>query len=72
MAACPSSAVAVAGIDLKTGENVWKTDRPRDINWVTPLPTKVAGKDTVLFTGGKDVTAYEPATGFEVRRTRRA
>jgi outer membrane protein assembly factor BamB len=53
----------LAGLDLKTGENVWKTERPRDINWVTPLATKLAGKDTLIFHGTKDVTAYEPATG---------
>src|SRR5262245_30311118 len=26
----------LAGIDLKSGKNLWKKDRPRDINWVTP------------------------------------
>jgi outer membrane protein assembly factor BamB len=53
----------LAGLDLKSGENVWKTERPRDINWVTPLATKIAGKDAILFHGNNDVTAYDPATG---------
>lgn len=53
----------LAGIDLKSGENVWKVDRPREINWATPLPTKVAGTDALIFHSAKDITAYEPATG---------
>jgi outer membrane protein assembly factor BamB len=56
----------LAGIDLKSGENVWKKERPRDINWVTPLATKVAGKEAVIFHGKNDITAYEPATGKEL------
>jgi len=56
----------LAGLDLKTGENVWKVDRPREINWTTPLATKVAGQDAVVFHSGADVTSYDPATGKEL------
>jgi outer membrane protein assembly factor BamB len=52
-----------AGIDKKTGKNVWKIDQPRDINWVTPFLLG-EGKDAVaVFYTAREVTAYDPATG---------
>jgi outer membrane protein assembly factor BamB len=52
-----------AGIDKKTGQNVWKIDQPRDINWVTPFLFG-EGKDQVaVFYTMKEITAYDPATG---------
>jgi outer membrane protein assembly factor BamB len=53
----------LAGIDLKTGKNLWKKDRPRDINWVTPA-VRVSGKTAeVIFQGGTELVAYDAATG---------
>jgi outer membrane protein assembly factor BamB len=49
----------LAGIDLKTGKNRWKVDRPRDINWVTPI---VRGGE-VLFQGADELVAYDLDTG---------
>jgi outer membrane protein assembly factor BamB len=52
-----------AGIDTKTGENRWRVDRPRGINWVTPLVIQNAGRAEVLFQGPQDLTAHDPDTG---------
>jgi hypothetical protein len=53
----------LAAIDAKTGKNVWKVDRPRDINWTTPA-IRGSGKDAeVLFQAGKEVTVYAAETG---------
>jgi outer membrane protein assembly factor BamB len=49
----------LAGIDAKTGKNRWKVDRPRDINWVTPV---VRGGE-VLFQGAAELVAYDLETG---------
>ena len=38
-----------AGIDTKNGKNIWKVDRPREINWVTPLLFNSAGRQAALF-----------------------
>ncbi|MFL5342927.1 MAG: PQQ-binding-like beta-propeller repeat protein [Gemmataceae bacterium] len=53
----------LAGIDLKTGQNRWKVDRPRDINWVTPAVRKTANGGEVLFLGTQELVAYDLATG---------
>jgi outer membrane protein assembly factor BamB len=53
----------IAGIDLKTGKNRWKTERPRDINWVTPA-VRVADKATeIIFQGTDELIAYDLETG---------
>jgi outer membrane protein assembly factor BamB len=52
-----------AGLDKKTGKNRWKTDRLRDLDWVTPLVVESNGKAAALFQTGKDLTAFDPETG---------
>lgn len=54
----------VAALDTGTGTNVWKTARPSDINWVTPVVRELTSDAAeVLFQGTKDVAAYDLATG---------
>jgi hypothetical protein len=63
-----------AGIDLETGANRWRVDRPRDIVWATPivLPGWAAGGgDLVLLQGGPKFSAIDPATGNEVWQVER-
>jgi len=52
-----------AGIDARIGQNRWRVDRPRGINWVTPLVIKNGDRDEVLLQGPEDLTAHDPATG---------
>ncbi len=52
-----------AGIDRRTGQNRWKADRPRDINWTTPLVYTNRGRPEVLFQSGQGLYAYDPETG---------
>ncbi len=53
----------LAAVDTKYGKNVWKADRPRDVNWVTPV-VRTAGKKTeVLFDGPRGLVAYDAETG---------
>ena len=53
----------LAAIDTKYGKNVWKVERPRDINWTTPIVRTVGTSTEVLFAGPKGLTAYDAATG---------
>jgi len=53
----------VAGLDTKTGKNVWKTPRHRDINWVTPLLYNDGKRTDVLVQSPNELTAYDPADG---------
>ncbi len=56
----------VAAIDTKTGKNVWKVNRPRNINWITPLVRTAAGKGEVLFPTNDSLIAYDVDTGNKV------
>ena len=53
----------LAAVDTKYGKNVWKVERPRDINWVTPLVRDVLGKTEVLFAGPSGLSAYDATNG---------
>jgi outer membrane protein assembly factor BamB len=56
------------GIDLETGANRWRIDRPQIPIWNTPtlLPGWGAGGgDLVLLQGGTRLSAIDPATGHE-------
>jgi outer membrane protein assembly factor BamB len=53
----------LAGIDIKTGKNRWKIERPRGINWVTPALRHAGKEDEILFQAGAELVAYDIATG---------
>jgi outer membrane protein assembly factor BamB len=53
----------LAAVDTKYGKNVWKVERPKDINWVTPTLRTVGDKAEVLFSSPKENVAYNAADG---------
>jgi outer membrane protein assembly factor BamB len=53
----------LAALDIKYGKNVWKAERPKNINWMTPVARTVGAKTEVLFAGPSGLTAYDAATG---------
>jgi outer membrane protein assembly factor BamB len=63
-----------AGIDVRTGANRWRVDRPRELCWTTPLllPGRTPADALVLLQGSTRLTAVEPATGREVWNVERA
>ena len=52
-----------AGVDKNTGQNRWRIERPRGINWVTPLVIENDGHAELLLQGPQDLTAYDPTSG---------
>ncbi|MGI8601972.1 MAG: PQQ-binding-like beta-propeller repeat protein [Verrucomicrobiales bacterium] len=48
-----------AGVEVNTGRNKWKIDRPKLANWTSPV---VLG-DAVCLQSGKGITAVAPSTG---------
>jgi outer membrane protein assembly factor BamB len=55
------------GIDLATGTNRWRVERPREANWTSPIAIPgAAGKPLVLLQGSTRLSALDPATGKEV------
>ena len=50
---------SLAGIDVKTGKNLWRNKRPSKINWVSPITFTAGG---TLGTGG-NVRTLDVGTG---------
>lgn len=59
-----------AGLDLKTGSNRWKIERPKGPSWASPfvINDPKTGKDVLVLQSSKAVTGHDPATGKEVWR----
>ena len=54
---------AVAALNPKTGEIVWKNDRPKKPNYASPVVVKADEKEQLVITGCDLVTSYDPTTG---------
>jgi outer membrane protein assembly factor BamB len=49
-----------------TGQVVWKTPRPGGGGWSTPLLVAVDGREELVVSGPRRVSAYDPQTGKEL------
>lgn len=53
----------LVALDAKTGKQVWKTDRPKMLNWSSPIVANVAGRDQLLLSGCERIASYNPEDG---------
>ena len=60
----------VVAYDKLTGKELWKTPRPVQISWSTPVLVEVAGRTELVTNGSENVIAYDPRTGKELWRTK--
>jgi outer membrane protein assembly factor BamB len=53
------------GIDVKTGRNLWRLERPKAANWTSPVPLPMADAagPAVLLQSSKGLLAVDPASG---------
>src|SRR6266545_2784004 len=58
----------IAGINKKTGKEVWRTPRKVQVSWATPLLVRTTRRAELITSGNEAVIAYEPATGKELWR----
>ncbi|MEM7479092.1 MAG: PQQ-binding-like beta-propeller repeat protein [Planctomycetota bacterium] len=54
---------AVAAYRRKSGELVWKRERPKTPNYPSPTILNVAGKDQLVMVGCDKVASFDPMTG---------
>jgi len=54
---------AVAAMNRRTGEIVWRLDRPDTPNYASPITHRVAGRDQLFLVGCDLVTGLHPRTG---------
>jgi len=56
-----------AGIDIATGRNKWKIDRPKAANWSSAIVYQVKGQEPVVgLQSSKGLLGVEPQTGKQV------
>lgn len=53
----------LAALDVSTGKEIWKTDRPKMLNWSSPIVANVAGRDQLLLSGSERLASYNPEDG---------
>jgi outer membrane protein assembly factor BamB len=46
-----------------TGNELWRTPRPRNVSFSSPVVAHVAGKDQLLISGADQVASFDPANG---------
>ena len=53
------------GVDVKTGRNLWKLDRPKAANWSSPVPWRADAKSPTIavLQSSKGLTGVDPASG---------
>ena len=54
---------AIAALDRKSGEIIWRRERPQMPNYPSPIVLNVAGKDQLLMTGCDKVSSFNPLSG---------
>ncbi len=60
----------IAGVDKKTGKELWRTPRPVQAGWSTPLVVKSEKGTEVVASGFEWIISYEPKTGKELWRAK--
>ncbi len=53
-------------IDKATGQNRWRIDRPRTLNWSTPFVHNADGQNQLVFMTDKELSAHDIATGKKI------
>ena len=59
----------VAAYDKTTGKELWKTPRPVQITWSTPVLVSVGGRTELVTNGSEHVIGYDAKTGKELWKT---
>jgi outer membrane protein assembly factor BamB len=63
-------ASVIAAYDKQSGREVWKTSRPVQISWSTPVLVTASSRAELVTNGSELAIAYDPATGKELWRTK--
>ncbi len=52
-------------LDTRTGERVWRVQRPVNLNFASPIVATIAGQRQILLCGAETIIGYDPQTGRE-------
>jgi outer membrane protein assembly factor BamB len=60
------NAAFLVGLDIHSGKEVWRTQRPVVRGWSTPIIRTVGDHEELIMNGHTGTTGYDPATGSEL------
>jgi outer membrane protein assembly factor BamB len=61
---------AIVALDVKTGKERWRTKRPVQVSWSTPVLVAGSARTELVTNGTEWILAYDPATGKELWRSK--
>jgi len=54
----------IVAIDQKSGETIWKTERPNQVrSYCTPIIREIDGRTQLILSGSESVASYDPENG---------
>ncbi|MCA9126786.1 MAG: PQQ-binding-like beta-propeller repeat protein [Planctomycetales bacterium] len=56
----------IVAYDRRTGQEEWRTPRPNNITFSSPVVANLAGRDQLMISGSKKVLSYDPANGKQL------
>jgi len=59
----------ITALDRATGKPAWRTARPQNITFSSPVVAPVGGRDQMLISGADQIASYDPATGKQLWTT---
>ena len=65
----------IYGLDRETGRQVWKVQRPENLNFASPIVATLVGRRQLLIGGAQRFSSYDPSNGkliWEVETTTEA
>lgn len=54
---------ALLALEARTGKEAWRTVRPAETSFSSPIVARISGRDQLLLSGGEMVAGYDPETG---------
>ncbi len=54
---------SLAAFDRESGKEIWRTQRPGNISYSSPVVANLAGRDQLLLSGADQVCSYDPNSG---------
>ncbi len=60
----------VKALKLTNGEIVWEQQRPKYLNWSSPIVANIGGRDQLLLSGLYMIASYDPSSGKPLWNTK--
>ena len=61
---------AIVALDARSGKERWRTKRPVQVSWSTPVLVKAPSRTELVTNGTEWIIAYDPASGTELWRSK--